>query len=408
MYPAIANTRSQTAQKSFRKTLISAACVSGLLMSAAASAATVDVLVVYDSGAKSKLGGEPAVAMQSWVNQINGYYANSKIDIQLRLAGTVYHEESSSDMSTMLRSLQANTKIRAERDKYGADFVAMVSPKASCGIGYISVLASYAYSISGPQCGPMTMAHELGHNMGLNHSRKQGNTGGYRYGYGLGHGVDYSFSTIMAYAHVYSTSRMGKFSNPDVSCNGQPCGIPAGKPGESDAARAINNVKGEIAGFKAAVATTVAAPTPTNPTPVASKTYSFKAAHSGKCLDVSGLKKNAGATLAQWSCHGGLNQQFTATPVGNYMSLKAKHSDMCLSIENNSTGDRARLVQASCNTSDGSQLWTFKTSGSTVSMVNKRSSKYLDIRGNNSENRAAVQQYSSNGGDNQRFTLVAK
>lgn len=411
MFHAVAKTRSQSTQKSFKKTVFSAACASGLLMSAVASAATVDVLVAYDSAAKTKLGGEPAVAMQSWVNQINGYYANSQIDVQLRLVGTVLHEEASSDMSTMLRSLQANAVMRTERDKLGADFVVMMSPKASCGIGYISVLAAYAYSIVGPQCGPMTMAHELGHNMGLNHSRKQGNTGGYRYAYGLGHGVDYSFSTIMAYAHVYSTSRMGKFSNPNVSCNGQPCGIPAGKPGEADSALAINNVKAEIAAFKPTVSSapvsTSPAPVTTNPTPAAGKTYSFVAAHSGKCLDVSGNSKVDGGTLAQWTCHGGLNQQYTATAVGDYMTLKAKHSGKCLSIESNSTADRARLVQATCDTSNHSHLWKFQTTGSHVNVVNRRSGKYLDIRGNNSDNRAAVQQYSATGGSNQKFSLKA-
>ena len=402
MYQAIA----KTAQKNFRKSIVSAACASGMLLSAVANAATVDVLVAYDSAGKTKLGGEPAVAMQSWVSQINTYYANSQIDIKLRLAGTYYHEESSSDMSTMLRNIQGNSAIRAERDKRGADFVVMISPKASCGIGYISVLKDYAYSVVGPQCGPMTMAHELGHNMGLNHSRKQGNTGGYRYGYGLGHGVDYSFSTIMAYAHVYSTARMGKFSNPNVSCNGQPCGVPAGKTGEADSAKALNNVRDEIAAFRAAAST---APTaPTSPSGYAGKTYSFKAAHSGMCLDISGNSKVSGGTLAQWTCNQGLNQQFTATAVGDYLSLKAKHSGLCLSVADNSTADRARLIQTSCNTSEASQLWKFQTAGSQVNVVNKRSSKLLDIRGNNADLRAAVQQYSSTGGSNQRFTLITQ
>ncbi|WP_416398790.1 RICIN domain-containing protein [Allohahella sp. A8] len=412
MIQITAKAPSQKTMTRLRKIVVSAACASSMLASAAASAATVDVLVLYDNAAKKKLGGEPAVAMQSWVKQINGYYSNSKIDIQLRLAATLPHEESSSDMSTALRSLQKNADIRAERDKYGADFVVMVSPKASCGIGYISVLKDYAYSMAGPQCGPMTMAHELGHNMGLNHSRKQGNTSGYRYAYGLGHGENYSFSTIMAYAHVYSTSRMGKFSNPNVSCNGKPCGVPAGKSAQADAARALNNVRDEVAAFRTAASTTPVAKAPTTTTTtttrtaVSGKTYSFKAAHSGKCVDVSGIKRTAGATLAQWSCHGAANQQFTAASVGDYTSLKAKHSGMCLSIDGNSTSDRARLVQVQCNTNDSSQLWKFQKVGTRVSIINKRSSKYLDIRGNNSENRAAVQQYRSNGGNNQLFSMI--
>ena len=405
MYEVKATAPIQTITKRFRKSVFSVVCASSVLVSAAVNAATVDVLVLYDNAAKTKLGGEPAVAMQSWVNQINGYYANSKIDMQLRLAATLPHEESAPDMSSMLRNLQANTDIRAEREKYGADFVVMISPKANCGIGYIAVLPAYAYSLAGPHCGPMTMAHELGHNMGLNHSRRQGNTHGYRYAYGLGHGVDYSFSTIMAYAHVFSTRRMGKFSSPTISCNGQPCGIPAGKTGEADAARALNNVRDEVAAFKAPTSPTPAATTTTR-TVAADKTYTFKAVNSGKCLDVSGLKQNAGATLAQWNCHGAANQQFIASAVGDHVSLKAKHSGKCLAIEGKSIENRARLVQVECNSSDNSQLWKFTKVGAHVNVINRRSSMYLDIRGNSSDNRAAVQQYQANGGDNQRFELT--
>jgi hypothetical protein len=32
--------------------------------------------------------------------------------------------------------------------------------------------------------------------------------------------------------------------------------------------------------------------------------------NSGKCLDVSGVSASDGARLVQWSCGGGLNQQF--------------------------------------------------------------------------------------------------
>ena len=381
------------------------------MLASAAQAATLDVLVVYDSGAKSQLGGEPSTVARSWVNQINSYYANSKVDIKLNLVGTQYHSESGSNVTQLITNLQQDSGIRSKRDSLGADFVVMMSDKANCGIGYVTMSSQYAYSVVGPKCGPMTMAHELGHNMGLDHSRKQGKTRGARYSYALGYGVDYSFATIMSYAHLYGSSRVGKFSNPSVSCNGKPCGIPAGKSNEADAARALQNVRNEVSGYRASKGGSAPTTAPTSPeksgstssTITSGKTYRLRAKNSGKCLDVSGNARNSGATIAQWSCHGGSNQAWTASDAsGEYFTLKAKHSGKCLSIEN--TGDRARAIQQNC---DGSskQQWKMTKDGSHFRVANRASSKNLDIRGQSRANRAAVQQYSANGGDNQRFGL---
>ncbi|WP_344809491.1 RICIN domain-containing protein [Allohahella marinimesophila] len=388
-----------------------------LASAAAAQAATMDVLVVYDSGAKSQLGGEPSTVARSWVNQINGYYTNSKIDIKLNLVGTQYHYESGNSVTDLITNLQKDSSIRSKRDSLGADFVVMMSSKANCGIGYVTMSSQYAYSVVGPKCGPMTMAHELGHNMGLDHSRKQGKTSGSRYSYALGYGVDYSFATIMSYAHLYGSSRIGKFSNPNVSCNGKPCGVPAGKWNEADAARALQNVRNELSNYRASKSssstTTTTAPKPTTTTSSGSssssssitsgKTYRLRAKNSGKCIDVSGNASYSGATIAQWSCHGGSNQAWTASATsGGYFTLKAKHSGKCLAVDG--TGDRARAIQENCN-GGSKQEWKLTADGSHFRVSNKASSKNLDIRGQSRDNRAAVQQYSANGGDNQRFGL---
>lgn len=233
--------------------------IAGLSMAGAldAQAATVDLLVLYDAHSASYFNGQVETAMQNWVAQINNAYRDSNVDIQLRLAGAVAHEQAGADMEAVLTGLRANSTAVGLRAQYGADFVTQLHKTGECGIGYFSVSSGWAWNVVGPDCGPLTMAHELGHNMGLAHSRKQGDTTGTRYAYGLGHGVDGLFGTIMSYSWLYTnraSGRVARFSNPDISCLGVPCGVPEGQPTQANAALALNNVRNEIAAFRSAVA----------------------------------------------------------------------------------------------------------------------------------------------------------
>lgn len=215
-------------------------------------AATVDLLVLYDNYSNNYFSGDPQTAMQSWVNQMNDVYRVSQVDIQLRLVGVRPHEETGSTMSAVLGNLRVDNAVIALRDQLGADFVSQLHQTGSCGVGYVAVSAAYAWNVTGPQCGPLTMIHELGHNMGLRHSRRQGDTGGTRYRYALGHGVDNVFASVMAYPSVFNTSRVGTFSNPDLLCRGVACGVPIGQTNEAHAARAVHNVRDEVAAFRLA------------------------------------------------------------------------------------------------------------------------------------------------------------
>src|SRR5690606_12762209 len=115
--------------------------------------------------------------------------------------------------------------IHALRDDHGADFVGLLNmaPNGLCGVGWLgqssggvitSQSKSMAYSRSAIDCGYLTFTHELGHNFGMMHSRRQGDTSGGHHGYGMGHGVDYSFATLMAYAYLFNTNYVYRFSNP--------------------------------------------------------------------------------------------------------------------------------------------------------------------------------------------------
>ena len=217
-----------------------------------AQAAVVDVLVLYDTYSKNYFNGDPQTAMVNWVNQINGYYRTSQVDIQLRLVGVRYHAETGADSSAVLENLSVDTEAINLRNQLGADFVSQLHQTASCGVGWLAIHKDWAWNVIAPGCGPLTMAHELGHNMGLDHSRRQGDTTGKRYRYGLGYGVDNLFATVMAYPKAFNTTRrMGVFSNPNLRCSDVPCGIPEGQAQEAYAAKALHNVRDEVAGFRA-------------------------------------------------------------------------------------------------------------------------------------------------------------
>lgn len=232
------------------------AIAAGGMLAPQIQAAEIDLLVLYDSHSATYFNQQVETAMQNWVAQINNAYRDSQVDLQLRLVGVVPNEQTGADMNAVLTGLRQNSTATNLRTQYGADFVTQLHRTGRCGIAYFTVNRNWAWSVVGPDCGPLTLAHELGHNMGLAHSRKQGDTAGSRYAYGLGHGVDGLFGTIMSYSWLYTnraSGRVARFSNPNINCLGSPCGVPADQPDQADAVLAINNVKTELASFQPTV-----------------------------------------------------------------------------------------------------------------------------------------------------------
>lgn len=426
-----------------------------------ASAATVDLLVIYDSYSSNYFSNQPATAMKSWVDQMNVFNQNSQVDIQWRLVGVEAHEESGATMDIVLPSIRTNAWVQQRRDALGADFVVQIHRTGACGIGYVSVDKAWSFALVGPQCGPNAMAHELGHNMGLNHSRRQGDTTGTRYRYGVGYGVDYSFVDLMAYGQSFGNAQtVPKYSNPNVTCAGRPCGVPIGYADEAFGAQALNNVKNEIAAFYPTKVTSggtgqiiYAGQAITSTNGYYKLTYQtdgnlvlykggnaplWASGTSGKgvgrtvmqsdgnlviynasnqALWASGTSGNPGSKLvvqddgnaviyrsngsAAWATNTAQKPGFGN---GRYQ-IQAVHSGKCIDVAWASTADGANIQQANCS-GNAAQLFDVADMGSGwFRFTNVNSGKVLDVAGNSTAAGGNIQQWSNNGTGAQRFSV---
>lgn len=253
----------------------SAIVLSALALPALAASTAIDVLVVYTDGVAALYGGDPTTRINQIFQVTNQIYADSGIDIEVRVAKTMkvsYTDDNAAE--TALNNITFNqhaafSGVAAARDQYKADMVIFYRPykasHGSCGVAWVggnngAMSAGYkAYMFSHVainSCGDYVTAHELGHNMGLKHSRKQDGVGGVLH-YALGHGVANSFTTIMAYQSEFNvdywTGKMYKFSNPDIICkNNLPCGVDrTNTTSGADARHALSITGPQIASYYA-------------------------------------------------------------------------------------------------------------------------------------------------------------
>lgn len=181
-----------------------------------ATTPVIDMLVAYTAGARSRIGGTSAMLarINTGIADTNRAYANSGVNLKVRLVGTMEVSQSdtnnfSSDLSRLKGTSDGRwDSVHARRRSLGADQVTLIgvySGNGTAGIGYIKASYSTAFSIvKYTTFGSYTFSHELGHNIGLNHSDGYVNSSG-------------RFRTIMAYG---SYPRVARFSNPSKTYNG--------------------------------------------------------------------------------------------------------------------------------------------------------------------------------------------
>ncbi|MFF2658115.1 RICIN domain-containing protein [Kitasatospora sp. NPDC058032] len=131
--------------------------------------------------------------------------------------------------------------------------------------------------------------------------------------------------------------------------------------------------------------------------------FELRNAATGKCLEVADWRKDDGAPVRQWTCHGGANQLWTANSNGQLLNAG---SSSCLDVPGSSTVLGTQLVIWGCHfrPSADNQLWS-------VPHVNRPSPDYvgsafgvLDVYGFDPSDGAPVVTWGPNGGANQIWT----
>ncbi|MET8763484.1 RICIN domain-containing protein [Lentzea sp. NPDC004782] len=136
--------------------------------------------------------------------------------------------------------------------------------------------------------------------------------------------------------------------------------------------------------------------------------YNLVARHSGKCVDVTSNSAADGASVLQYTCGGGLNQQWRLTDAGGgYVQVIAQHSGKCLDVSSGSTADGATVLQYRCG-SGTNQQWSFQDQGNGYyRLVARHSGKCLDVSDVSTADGAKLIQWTCGSGTNQQFARRA-
>jgi poly(3-hydroxybutyrate) depolymerase len=118
---------------------------------------------------------------------------------------------------------------------------------------------------------------------------------------------------------------------------------------------------------------------------------------AGKCLDVAGVAQDNGTAVQLWECHGGANQQWTASDTGELRVYGGK----CLDAEGYGTEPGTRVHIWDCH-GETNQQWTVNADGSITGV---QSGLCLDAEDSGTADGTRVVLWTCNGGANQQWTL---
>jgi hypothetical protein len=241
----------------------------------------IDLLVVYTDDAEREANGAAAMLahVNASVDQANTSYTNSNLQQQLRLVHVAkldYDETAGVDAALLGFEDTANTvfaPVRAWRDLYGADIVALITQSRPCGksntmatVG--NAFAASAISVVQYHCSTdiYTFGHELGHLMSARHDWDVDDTDGQPYAYNHGCTQPYpwdgrdAWRTIMAqndacqaprdsYGLPIDCGRKLQWSDPDGCSKKDAAGALQISP-KTDNRRTLENTALTVANFR--------------------------------------------------------------------------------------------------------------------------------------------------------------
>lgn len=143
--------------------------------------------------------------------------------------------------------------------------------------------------------------------------------------------------------------------------------------------------------------------------PVAAGTYRIiPAVNAGAALDVSGVSSSNGAHLHEWAWHGGNNQRWQITTLGNgfYRLSPAHNSGAAIDVDYARTADGTRVHQWTWH-GGANQQWQLEPLSDGSYRLTPGSNPYaaLDLQNARPENGTRVQQWTWHGGIGQKWML---
>jgi hypothetical protein len=239
----------------------------------------VDIVVGWTAAAEAAAVGGVADVQQRIADSVadaNAVFARSGVNVRLRLVATARGIGTDPGNGQTLLNELLNTSdgqwdnLTALKERESADLLSVFSgPMDVCGQAYYpDSTGFYGLSVINSECAVginHVFVHEIGHNLGAAHERAVAGSDPYvpepTYGYGYSFinwaNPEQSFHTVMSYGqecyhptiYIYC-EWIGYISNPQISYNGHPTGIPIGQPNAADNRTAINTWAPMVAAYR--------------------------------------------------------------------------------------------------------------------------------------------------------------